>query len=103
MSFVEIGKYNTWVRLSKNQSMITICKELRNMDFWKGRNKCRLFIDTKNNLFGLQPSPLHGYRISKGGRIRCRKLPEGTPFDGKFAACWNKEKELIIVDMSHSL
>jgi hypothetical protein len=100
MPFVEIGEHKTWIRISKKYSLITICRELRSEHIWKGKSRAKLYIDNENLLFGIKPSPQHGYKLGAYGRIRCRKLPEGSPDDDVFEAYYDEEKEMLIVDIS---
>lgn len=95
MPFEEIGKNIPWVRISAKESIITICKTLRNFE----QDRVRLYHDLSANLFGIEPSSALGYKVGLYGRIRCRRLP----VEGKFEAYWNNEKNMIIVDLTKHL
>jgi len=103
MPFVEINTYSPWVRISKTHGKIVICKELRNQEIWKGQKKARLYYDPENNLFGIEPSPLLGYKLSEMGQIRIRRLPQELPDDGKYSAKYDEEKKMIIVNLNRPI
>jgi len=96
LPFVEIGKEVDWVRISARHNILVICKNLRGK-FEK--EKIRLYHDSKNNLFGIEPSSMLGYKIGEYGRIRCRRLP----VEGKFEAFWDSDRNMIIADLTKPL
>ena len=96
MPFEEIGKTVNWVTISSKRDNITICKSLRDKFT---QEKVRLYYDSSANLFGIEPSPILGYKVGETGRVRCRRLP----VEGKFEAEWDEDRKMIIVDLTKDL
>jgi len=92
MPFIEIKQeYSNWGKI--NKSGISIPKKLRAFL----PRKTRVYYDEEKKLIGLESSKESGYTFNNE-RINCRKMPSETY--GRFEAFWDKDRNMIIIDLS---